>query len=416
MKWPRSRLVRGLWRVWRDRLTLPGKLWLAAVFLAGVSASPSLTLPIYHLFLPLATLYACAYLCGFGLRPRSVRITGELPRRATAGETARADLVVENRSRHGLYEVGLGLFGLPAGVEQVDRHETLARLGAGESASLPVRLRARRRGIYPLPELSPYSSFPFQLFRHHGPARPSSSLIVLPAFHPLAAVEVPVGRLHQPGGIALTSNVGESPEYVGNREYVPGDPVRRLDFRSWARLARPVVREYQEEYYCRLALVLDTRIRPGRRKRVEGFPELEAAISLSASVADVLARGDYLIDLFAAGPELYVFRGGRSVAHFENILEILAGIEECRTDPFETIVPALADEFGRITALICVFLDWDDARERLVRQAVESGTRAKVLIVRDGPTTIPFASAIDWAGPVTALTPDSLRKGRWESV
>jgi len=82
---------------------------------------------------------------------------------------------------------------------------------------------------------------------------------VLPDFRPADAITVPGSARYQPGGIALTSNVGESPEYIGNRDYRAGDPLRRIDFRSWGRLAKPVVREYQEEYFSRIGVVLDTR-------------------------------------------------------------------------------------------------------------------------------------------------------------
>jgi hypothetical protein len=89
-------------------------------------------------------------------------------------------------------------------------------------------------------------------------------------------------------------------------------------------------------------------VRPSHApSRPAGLCRLEAAISLSASVADALSRGEYLIDLFAAGPELYVFRAGRHTAHFENILEIVACVEACRRNPFETIAPALADELTK---------------------------------------------------------------------
>ena len=37
-----------------------------------------------------------------------------------------------------------------------------------------------------------------------------------------------------------------------------GDPLRKIHWRSWARRGKPVVKEYQEEYFSRIALVLDT--------------------------------------------------------------------------------------------------------------------------------------------------------------
>lgn len=243
------------------------------------------------------------------------------------------------------------------------------------------------------------------------------TMIVVPRFHRLTDIHVPAGLRYQPGGVALSSHVGESPEYIGNREYVPGEPARRLDFRSWARLARPVVREYQEEYYCRIALILDTYV-PARRGPIsdwirggvpaEGYSELESAISLAASVADSLAATEHLIDIFAAGPELYVFRAGRQIAHFDNVLEILASVDACHTNPFQTVGPAVADELHSITTAICIFLDWDASRETMVRTIIEAGCQLKLVIVRDGETTLPLPSDL---GDVTLLSPELIDSG-----
>ena len=65
-------------------------------------------------------------------------------------------------------------------------------------------------------------------------------------------------RKYQPGGVALASSIGESDEFVALRDYRAGDPMRRIHWRSWARVGRPVVREYQDEFFVRHALVLDT--------------------------------------------------------------------------------------------------------------------------------------------------------------
>ncbi len=121
-----------------------------------------------------------------------------------------------------------------------------------------------------------------------------------------------------------------------------------------------------------------------------------------------MSRGEYLIDLFAAGPELYVFRAGRHTAHFENILEIVACVEACRRNPFETVAPALADELTNISTVIGVLLDWDASRRHLARTAVEMGCSVKLLIVRDGPTTEP----IDFdEGSVVQLSIAQIRQG-----
>lgn len=403
-----------LWDLWRFKLTTGGKALVASGVLAAVFGYP-LQLPIMYV---LAALFALGFisLCVNRLFPPRIEVSGSFPDRVTAGEPVTGWFTLVNRSRRTAYDVSVGFFGLERALERVNNPPLVSLIEAGGRARIPVTLRPLRRGAFVLPALWAYSEFPFHVCRSGQKTTLRNSLLAIPSFHALGQVDVPVGRRYQPGGIVLTSEVGESLEYIGNREYRPGDAPNRIDFRSWARLAKPVVREYQEEFYCRIALVLDTYV--GRRRRpAAGFPDLEAAVSLVASVADALSHGEHIIDLFAAGPELYVFRAGRHIAHIENILDILACVEECRKDPFAVITPALVDELAGISTVVCVFLDWDPAREDIVQTALEAGCRVRVLVVRGGETTKPLEEAEALTGlPATQLTPAEVRAGGLERL
>ena len=206
----------------------------------------------------------------------------------------------------------------------------------------------------------------------------------------------------------MTSDIGESPEYIGSRLYRDGDNVRRLDFRGWARHGVPVVREYQEEYYCRVALILDTHV-----PRRAGDEALEAAIQLAATAADALSNGEYIIDLFAAGPDLYVFRSGRHTAHFENILAILACIEGNPRETFDEIGPSLRNEIENISTALFVFTDWSESRERLVRMSLEAGCNAKAFVVRSGEATLPVAGLESLVPDTQTFTPEQVRRGEY---
>ena len=176
------------------------------------------------------------------------------------------------------------------------------------------------------------------------------------------------------------------------------------------------MREFHEEYYCRIALILDTYIpRPGGRysdflrgSPPEGYPELESGISLAAAVADSLAATEHLIDIFAAGPELHVFRAGRQIAHFDNVLEILASVEPCHTNTFDKVGPAVAEELHSITTAICIFLDWDASRESMVRTIIDAGCQLKLIIIRDDDTALPLPSDL---GDVRLLSPKIIMAG-----
>lgn len=394
---------------WRFKVTQSARYLLYVSVLAGMG-SISVMVPIYQVFCGLVGLLVVAWICGIIMSPR-VTIQGRFPDKTTAGNLVTGQFQVTNRSRWPIYDIAVGVFHLPPSLRQTQRDVPLSTLPSKGTTTLPVTLHAYRRGFYELPDVQAYTLFPFGIFRSGKARKPLSPLLVLPSYHPVAGIDVPVGHRYQPGGIALTSNIGESPEYIGNREYVSGEPIRRLDFRSWARLGKPVVREFHEEYYCRIALILDTYIPAGHKPTREGFLQLEAAVSLAASVAGALSHGEYIIDIFAAGPELYVFRAGRHTAHFDNVLEILACVDACRNNPFDTISPAVSEELGNISATICVFLDWDESRQQLARQIVEAGSSLKVIIARDGETTVPLHAA---EGDVSQYSVEQIQKGGLE--
>ena len=405
-----SRLLQTAWLRWRDNVTPAAKCLFIAVVFAALG-SISVVIPIYQVFCSLAALLGVAEIAGFVFWPK-VSIAGQFPEKTSVGQPATGEFVVTNLARRPAHDLTLGFFGLPDSLAEHDAGRTVPYLPRGGSTTIPVTLQPLRRGLYELPPLRARSTFPLNLASSGSSRLEMRSLLVLPAFHAVEGIDIPLNTRYQPGGIALTSNVGESPEYIGNREYIPGEPARRLDFRSWARLGKPVVREFQEEYYCRIALILDTFVPPGRKAGPDGFPDLEAGVSLAASVADALSGGEYIIDIFAAGSELYVFRAGRHTAHFENVLEILACVDACRENPFEIILPAIADELNNISTAVCVFLDWDASRRQIARTVLEAGCRLKVLIVRDGDTTDPLD--VGDGGEISQYTPAQVRDGGLE--
>jgi uncharacterized protein (DUF58 family) len=401
--------------LWVFKTTPAGKCLVVGFVISASLGSASLDMPLYHLVCALGAAGLVAFVVGLLFRPR-VQVQGGLPAHAVAGQPVTTQFRLTNAGRWPAFDLSLGLFPLAKGIRQELRDGVVTRLGRSETATVHLTIEPLRRGFYTLPDLYPYSVFPFNVFRSACRPQPPSPLLVYPAFPALSTLVLPRVRRYQPGGLVMTSRVGESSEYIGSREYRPGDSTRDLDFRSWARLARPVVREYQEEYFCRIALILDTYVATRGRRPVQGYAQLEAAISLTAAVADVLARGEDVIDLFAAGPTLHIFRAGRRTAHLGQVLEILAGVEECRTDPCEELAPVLAQELASLSAAVCIFLDWDGPRRRLVQEMAESGCAVKVLLVRDRAPSVSMAPEEEEEFLATVLAPEQIRAGQLEIV
>ncbi|QDU40683.1 hypothetical protein Mal4_50410 [Maioricimonas rarisocia] len=400
-------LMRTLRHWWGFKLTPLGRYLVLSTLLAGLG-TVTVEIPIYMICCLLLAMIGTAEMIGLCLRTR-VDVSGQLPEKMNAGDSITTMLQVRNRSRRPAYDIMAALPGLPADVTHEDADVYVPHIPGRGAATLPVTLRATQRGFLRIPELRVHSTFPFNLMRvQYGQLSPHS-VTVLPTYHLLDHLDLPVTHRYQPGGLSVSAGTGHSPEYIGNREYVPGEPASRLDFRAWARLGKPIVREYMEEYFCRIAVILDTFVPRRRARNPQGFPDLEAAVSLTAAVSDSLRQGDYVIDVFAAGPELYVFRTSGGTTHFDAVLEILACLEPCRSDPFDEVGPVVSEELEAMSTAICIFLDWDEPRRRLCETIREAGCSLKVIIVRDGPTTL--AGNADTA-EVQQISPEDIRAGR----
>lgn len=395
-------------------LSEAAKLILGGVIMAGAL---TLALPEYQILTSLICILLLGSLVGVIVRPK-IRVTGQLPDKIIAGKEVMVRYQLTNESHFPAYEVALGFTELPRAMQMAGPDRCLFSLKAGQTKPFDIHFTVLRRGVYEILEPCAYSTFPFNLYRNRlrGQRRQSKPVLVLPDYHPLQQMEVAVDPRYQPGGIVLASKVGESPEYIGNRPFLAGDSPRKIDTRAWARLAIPVVKEYHEEYYCHVAVVLDTHIAKSRIPKRSGYPNFEAAVSLTASIADFLSRDERIIDFFAAGPDLYVFRSGRHTAHFENLLDILASVGHCYSNPFEVITPALEEELTRTSSVVFVLLDWDEYREKLLRLAVNGGCHVRVFIVRDRPVSKSFAEAQGWAGQFQVFASETIRQGRVERL
>lgn len=369
------------WQLFTQKLTLAGR-WFALP--TGTMASYGAMNMFHQGYVVFCYLFAPWVLAACGmvlLRPR-VKLWAEYAPRACAGETLPVDVEVEQLGRMAQIELFVLPHKLPNAVDaEPDDGVALPTLRRGQRAKVRIGLKCNKRGIYKLHGFRVESGFPFGLLRAARIIASENALVVYPRFKPLGRMELPVGMKHHPGGVLLASQLGESFEFIGDREYRDGDNIRDIDWRATARLGRPIVREYREEYFMRVGVILDTHV--PRKAAADAHDAFERAVSVTASVADYMARQDYIVDLFAAGPNLYHLTAGRSLAYLDQILDILAAVDENPVEPFASIEPQLMSNLAQITTVICVFLDWTESRRAFVRNIAAMGCGVRVILVRD---------------------------------
>ena len=391
-------------RIFQERLTLRGRYLFIATGLLALIALNIRATNTYLLFSAMAGVLIGAMALGLKRAPR-VNVECQLPVRATAGTSLaiRARIVCGDGPGHPDL---LLQFRSPAPAVTYVPVESFFSCTPKEPAQLQVEFRAARRGRYELTAPAVRSTDPLRLLTSRTIMPPASALLVYPRYYSMEEFSVPLGRKYQPGGIPLSSNTGDSIEFIGTRDYREGDAIKNIHWRSWARRGKPVVKEFQEEYFCRIAIILDTFL-PKGAKQSDSF---EAAISVVASITDFFSRSEYVVDILAAGPDIYEVSAGRSLAYLENVLDVLACLEPCYEPPFASIGPPLMDKLEQITTVVAVLQDWDEQRAAFLRRVKSLGAAVRAIVVHDGATTIPWTSAGDDLGEINQLTPADVER------
>ena len=393
------------------RLTPAGWLVLIGLFITAGMGTDTEQAVAYQSFTLLFCLSAAALLCAPFFRGRfTARRT--LPRFGSVGETVHYRVLLRNDTAK--IQPGLALMEnladpRPSYQEFLEiiqparrsrsfrvvpskkkrrvatfKEQPLPTLPPKSETEVRMELTPQRRGVLRFTGVTVSRPDPFGLFRALLKLPGPQSLLVLPKRYFLPPIALPGTMQYQQGGVALASAVGQSDEFVALRDYRRGDPLRHIHWKSWARTGRPVVKEFQDEFFVRHALILDTFVEP------DDGETFEEAVSVAASFACAIQSQESLLDLMFVGAEAFCFTAGRGLAHTDQMLEILASVGVCREKPFRALRELVISHTASVSGCICVFLAWDEERQQLVRQLKAMGLPLLVLVVTSPGDTAPL--------------------------
>jgi len=199
------------------------------------------------------------------------------------------------------------------------------------------------------------------------------SLIILPRRYQVNDRHlIPVGRHSQPGGINPTWSIGESEEFVSLRDYREGDPVRKVHWASSAKRSKPVVKEYQDEFFVRHTLVLETMSNDATL--------LEEAVSVAASIILKIRNTDGLIDLMYLSDRPQHLPTGRGSAETNHQLVTLATLTTS-TRPFGDLVDFVKRQAKLMSGCYLVFTGWDETHQKLLASLQNAGIPTMVFVI-----------------------------------
>ncbi len=394
----------------RHRFTPGGLLIFSGLIAAGVFGLDTRQTLAYQVFSLLAALLLLSFLGIFTFRGK-FRVQRLLPRFGTAGTPLQYGFIVENLGKTPQEELLLideleqemprfeefrssrdpddrqrNLFdrvvGYPRLVALIGKKRgasikpaEIDPVAGGERVECKVQLLPVRRGYLHFHRSRIARPEPLGLMRSFRTFTGSEELLILPRLYTVPTVRLPGKRKYQHGGMHMARSVGDSEEFFSLRDYRPGDPLRAIHWRSYAKKGEPIVREYQDEYFVRQGLILDTFLE--RRPDII----LEEAVSVAASFAVSIREQDALLDLLLTDTRACRYTSGRGLSGVEYMLEVLACITAAKGSSFDSLRTFVLRHCAETSGFICILLDWDEPRKRLVRELRALDIPVQVIVI-----------------------------------
>ncbi|HEX2239597.1 MAG TPA: DUF58 domain-containing protein [Actinomycetota bacterium] len=311
-------------------------------------------------------------------------ISRQLPQRARVGDPVRVGLTVANNGR-GSLPLMLISDSFPAFEPVVVACEPIP---SGESAHIELVRAPTRRGVFAGGSVTLTAAAPYGVLRSAKTLKVDSSITVVPQW-----VDLPTWPILEPSSFPSDvlherARTGAGEEYLGVRDYRPGDPRRWVHWRSSARAGRLVVREYEEETASRVALVL-----AGADVGDPPDSAFEALVSGMASIALYALVTGHPVDLLAVGAdnEVMELSGPDRTA----TLEWLAHVQPRDVSLAAPVARALQRLRRRGTVVMFVPSRGQAATslEPALNQVQSSGSRAAAVVARASTWGTGVASA-----------------------
>ena len=220
---------------------------------------------------------------------------------------------------------------------------------------------------------------------------------------------------------------GQSVAFLQHREYAPGDDLRRVDWKVWARQDRLTVKEFEEETDLRLTLLVDGSASMDYAADRPATPRLgkyDYAATLAASLAWLaLAHGD------AVGCTVFDDHARAAVpartarSHLGEIVELLERPRAGRATAFAPVLREIAETLPPrgLVAIVTDLLGDRDGIFQGLRLLRKRGHDLVLLhVMDDDELDFPFAGATRFEGlelpEQVACNPRALRAGYLEAL
>lgn len=271
-----------------------------------------------------------------------------------------------------------------------------------------------RRGIYTLGPTEVITGDPFGLFSSAQVFDSIEKIVILPRYQKITNFPDTAGYLA--GGRARkTRNTEISPYAVSVRDYLPSDPLRRINWKASAKHGKLMVKEFEEDPQATVWVFLDADEKgnylakelPSKSAEVMSFwnrqknnakslfeSSLEYSISLAASVCDYYISNSRSVGFCSNCQQLIVLPPEGSVRQLDKVLEMLATIQPSEKHSIYELLLLQGTQLSKGNTIIILSSNSSQEFVEALRKLVSKGF--SVILVSVTPSS--FGHAIKTEG------------------
>lgn len=294
---------------------------------------------------------------------------------------------------------------LPVALASALTFERVLTLGSNDEADFVYTLEARKRGYHQIGPLHMTSGHLLGLGNQILRSGTSANLTVYPKIIPLSKVSIPSRSPH--GTLHHTQPIFEDPTRVlGKREYVIGDSLRRVDWKSTAASGRMQFKLFEPSIALETHIFLNLNAEDYYyRSRIDST---ELAVVIAASISNWVVEKQQTVGLHVNGRDPLAVNGipqvipsGKGRGHLVRVLETLARVEIGEVADFATLIQNKRYHLPWGTTLIVITGEANDVLLDELYRARRSGQNVLLIMAGSGGSISEIRSKAGfWGIPV----------------
>ncbi len=215
---------------------------------------------------------------------------------------------------------------LPSKVEvnEGTNHQVI-KLKSDEKKTIKYEIACPLRGETEIGPIKIRYRDPLSFYTRSWTAKNIMKIHILPGIEKINSVNIRPNYTRNWLGNIQSSNIGIGTEFFSLREYIPGDDIRKINWKATARNMNPITNEYEGEQSGDVIIIVDA-FKEGNIGTVKNNT-MRASIRAAASVASSVLDDRNRVGLIVLGDFLNWVYPGSGREHFYKIMNNLSRSE-----------------------------------------------------------------------------------------